>query len=310
MRWGAHLPLVDFGDGGARLGELCDVVCAARELGFDTVSANDHLLWRRPWLDGLTALSAVVEHATGMTMATSVALPAVRHPVVLAKSVATLAVLHNGPFIAGIGPGSGRADYAAVGVPFVERWRRFDEAARILRAVLRGENRLDASPDAMFAPVPDLAPQVWSASWGSALRLRAVADTADGWFASGYNTDPTRFAASRAQLDAELRRAGRDPAAFPDAIATMWLYVSSDAREAAAVVDDVLAPVLGRDPRTLARYLPVGTADHCITVLDAYARAGARRILLWPVRNPVRQLEMFAEHVAPHVPSVDSPRAF
>ena len=58
MRWGAHLPLVDFGDGGARLGELCDVVCAARELGFDTVSANDHLLWRRPWLDGLTALSA------------------------------------------------------------------------------------------------------------------------------------------------------------------------------------------------------------------------------------------------------------
>lgn len=73
MRWGAHLPLVDFGDGGARAGELCGYVRAARELGFDTVSANDHLLWRRPWLDGLTALSAVVEHAPGMTMATSVA---------------------------------------------------------------------------------------------------------------------------------------------------------------------------------------------------------------------------------------------
>jgi hypothetical protein len=38
-----------------------------------------------------------------------------------------------------------------------------------------------------------------------------------------------------------------------DAIATMWLYVTSNAREAAAVVDDVLAPVLGCDPRTLAR---------------------------------------------------------
>ncbi len=78
-----------------------------------------------------------------MTMATSVALPAVRHPVVLAKSLAILAVLHAGPFIAGIGPGSGRADYAAVGVPFPERWTRFDEAARILRAVLRGEDRID-----------------------------------------------------------------------------------------------------------------------------------------------------------------------
>ena len=60
---GAHLTLVDFGEGGARVGELCDYVSAARELGFDAVSAIDHLIWRRPWLDGLTALSAVVEHA-------------------------------------------------------------------------------------------------------------------------------------------------------------------------------------------------------------------------------------------------------
>ncbi len=88
-------------------------------------------------------------------LATSVALPAVRHPVVLAKSLATLAVLHAGPFIAGIGPGSGRADYAAVGVPFPERWTRFDEAALILQAVLRGEDRLDVGADAVFAPLPD-----------------------------------------------------------------------------------------------------------------------------------------------------------
>jgi hypothetical protein len=45
----------------------------------------------------------------------------------------------------------------------------------------------------------------------------------------------------------------------------------------------------------------VGRADHCITVLNAYARAGAHRILLWPVRNAVGQLENFAEQVAPHV---------
>jgi hypothetical protein len=81
----------------------------------------------------------------------------------------------------------------------------------------------------------------------------------------------------------------------------MWLYVASDPREAAAVVDDVLAPVLGRDPQTLAQDLPVGTADHCVAVLNAYARAGARRIMLWPVRDAVRQLGTFAEQVAPHV---------
>ena len=58
-------------------------------------------------------------------------------------------------------------------------------------------------------------------SWGSRFRLRDIAGTADGWFASGYNTDPARYAASRALLDAELRRAGsrgtteRDPSVEP-----------------------------------------------------------------------------------------------
>ena len=109
-----------------------------------------------------------------------------------------------------------------MGVPFPERWTRFDEAARILRAVLRGEDRLAVGPDAVFAPLPDPAPQVWVArSWGSRFRLRDIAGTADGWFASGYNTDPARYAASRALLDAELRRAGspgtteRDPSVEP-----------------------------------------------------------------------------------------------
>jgi hypothetical protein len=54
--------------------------------GFDIVSADDHLVWRRPWLDGLTTLASVAGSAGGMKLATSVALPAVRHPVVLAKS--------------------------------------------------------------------------------------------------------------------------------------------------------------------------------------------------------------------------------
>jgi alkanesulfonate monooxygenase SsuD/methylene tetrahydromethanopterin reductase-like flavin-dependent oxidoreductase (luciferase family) len=73
--------------------DLQEYVRVARDLGFDTVSANDHLVWHRPWLDGLTALAAVAGCATGMTLATTVALPAVRHPVVLAKALATLGVL-------------------------------------------------------------------------------------------------------------------------------------------------------------------------------------------------------------------------
>jgi alkanesulfonate monooxygenase SsuD/methylene tetrahydromethanopterin reductase-like flavin-dependent oxidoreductase (luciferase family) len=282
MRLGVHLPVADFGDGLPTACALRDYVLAARDAGFDTVAGNDHLRWRRPWLDGLSALAAVAADAGSMTLATTVALPVVRHPAVLAAALTSLAALHPGPVVAGIGPGSGRADYAAVGIPFAERWSRFDAAARELRGLLADTG-------------------IWYASWGSPARLRALAADADGWIASGYNARPSAYAAGRAALDGHLRAAGRDPAAFPDLIATVWLQVTDSAAEADDVLREVLAPALGRDPADLA-HLPVGPPEHCARVLADYAAAGARRVLLWPVRDGLRQLHRCAEEVMPHLP--------
>jgi alkanesulfonate monooxygenase SsuD/methylene tetrahydromethanopterin reductase-like flavin-dependent oxidoreductase (luciferase family) len=308
MRWGVHLPLVDFGGGPASVHDLQEYVRVARDLGFDTVSANDHLVWHRPWLDGLTALAAVAGCATGMTLATTVALPAVRHPVVLAKALATLGVLHSGPVIAGIGPGSSGDDYAAVGIPFGERWSRFDTAAVVLRGLLHGSDprELGLPAGLRITPLPARPPQIWIGSWGSTTRLRALAATADGWLVSGYNTDPHRYAECRGLLDTELWRVGRDPSTLPDMIATVWLHVSSTAHEASSVLAGLLAPTLRRDPRVLAARLPVGTPAHCAQVLTGYVRAGARRVLLWPVGDGVQQLRRFAEEVAPRVPAAGS----
>jgi alkanesulfonate monooxygenase SsuD/methylene tetrahydromethanopterin reductase-like flavin-dependent oxidoreductase (luciferase family) len=307
MDVGVHLPLADLGQGLPGGAELRAYTAAAARLGFTTVSANDHLVWRRPWLDGPTALASVAGSAGGMTLATSIALPAVRHPVVLAKAIASLAVLSDGPVIAGLGPGSSPDDYRAVGVPFDERWARFDEGLRLVRALLRGEptsgGRYYPAEGIRLDPLPATAPQVWFGSWGSDVRLRRMAAAADGWLASAYNTTPEGFAGARARLDEHLAAAGRDPAAFPDAVATAWMYVTHDADEAAHVLERVLAPLLGRDPDGLAAQLPVGSPEHCIDLLTAYAAAGAQRILLWPVHDPGRQLQIFAEEVRPSLPS-------
>jgi len=222
-----------------------------------------------------------------LTLATTVALPVVRHPAVLAAALTSLAALHPGPVVAGIGPGSGRADYAAVDIPFTERWSRFDAAARELRPLLA-----------------DTGLPLWYASWGSPERLRALAADADGWIASGYNARPSAYAAARATLDGHLRAAGRDPAGFPDLIATVWLQVTDSAAEADALLRDVLGPALGRDPADLV-HLPVGPPEHCARVLADYAAAGARRVLLWPLRGGLRQLHRCAEEVAPHLPTTD-----
>src|SRR5919201_1086438 len=92
---------MEFGHEGQSLARLHETVDAARDCGFAAVS-----------------------------------LVALRGPVPLAKVLVALDVLSAGRLIAGLGPGSSQRDYDAIGFPFEERWKSFDEAVRILRALL------------------------------------------------------------------------------------------------------------------------------------------------------------------------------
>ena len=113
---------------------LITFATTAQRLGFTTLTANDHLVYGRPWLDGPTALAAVMAAAPTVRLMTSVSLPVVRGPFALAKSLAAIDRLSGGRLDAGLGPGSSQADYALAGVPFDERWVRFDEAVSAMRA--------------------------------------------------------------------------------------------------------------------------------------------------------------------------------
>ena len=297
MDLGAHLPLADLGDGTPTIDELRDYVRAARDLGYAAVSANDHLVWRRPWLDGPTALAAVAGDAGSMTLATSITLPVVRHPVVVAKTLSTLGALTGSRVIAGLGPGSSRADYDAVGAPYDERWGRFDEAMSVVRTLVHGEAATAGAyygPAGPLAPVRQPAPEVWFGSWGSDRRLASLAAVADGWFASAYNATPTEYADARARLDGHVAAAGRDPSAFPDAIATAWALVTTSSAERERVLHDLLGPLLGRAPETLGN-LPIGSPAQCAEALAAYAEAGATLLLVWPLRDARAQLELLAD---------------
>jgi alkanesulfonate monooxygenase SsuD/methylene tetrahydromethanopterin reductase-like flavin-dependent oxidoreductase (luciferase family) len=296
MRLGVHLPLADLGEGLPTARDLQDYVGAARDLGYATVAANDHVVWTRPWLDGTAALASVAAVAGDMTLTTSVTLPVLRQPAVVAKTLTTLAILASGPVVGGLGPGSSRLDYEAIGIPFEERWARFDEALRLVRALVRGETATTGefyAGDFQLTPASDPPPPIWFASWGSDRRLAVMATLADGWLASAYNATPDQYAEARGRLDAHLRHAGRAPASFPDAVATTWLYITDSRDEAEHILVDVLAPTLGRDPELL-RHLPIGSAQYCAEVLAAYAAAGTHEVLIWPIRDSLQQLERCA----------------
>src|ERR1700735_105589 len=228
MDAGVHLPLIDFGGEGFSYRRLTETVDAARACGFGAVSANDHFLFSAPWLDGLTALAAVAGRSGGMKLVTTIALAALRGPVPLAKALVALDVLSGGRVIAGVGPGSSERDYDAVGIPYGDRWKRFDESVRILRALLRQQSPPDdtryfTAHDLVLRPAPaqDGGVPLWIGSWGSAAGLRRVARLGDGWLASAYNTTPDQFASANGLLDDELRRQGRHADQFPNDIGTV-----------------------------------------------------------------------------------------
>jgi probable F420-dependent oxidoreductase len=308
MEFGVHLPLLAFRGQAFSLSRLVDYAETAEQLGFTTLCANDHLTFSRPWLDSITALASILTKTPHMTLMTTVALPVVRGPVPLAKSLAALDVLSGGRLIAGVGPGSLPQDYALVGIAFEERWKRFEEAIKLLHSLLhrdappfRGQFYAEAATPLEPFPAQEPGVPIWIGSWGSEAGLRRVARLGDGWLASAYHVTPASFADALARLHQSLHQVGREPASFPHALGSMFYYVTEDRHLAEELLVEVLSPTLGRPVELLRERLPIGTPAQCAEKLRKLQAAGVQRVFLWPIEDEASQLARFHEQVLPQL---------
>ena len=308
MDYGAHLPVVDFGSHQFSVERLSEYAQTARDLGFKALSTNDHLISSLPWLDAPTALAAVLSHSGNMALGTSVLLPVVRGPVPMAKALAAIDLLSNGRLFVGVGPGSSARDYEIVNLDYQERWKRFDEAIRVLRALwstdgnyFTGRFYSTAGVDLQPKPLQRPTPPIWIGSWGSDAGLRRAARLGDGWLASAYNTMPDQFRIGLDKLGLDLTNAGRDPATFPNALVTMFMYITEDKATAERILSDVIGALLKRPVEQMRERLLVGPPDMCGQKLAAYKAAGVQRVFLWPVADELDQLTIFHQKVAPLV---------
>ena len=299
MDAGVHLPLVDFSGEGSRTAGSTETVDAARECGFAAVSANDHFLFSVPWLDGLTALAAVADRSGGMKLMTTRATLVGRRR--WPRRCRRWTALSGGRVIAGLGPGSSKADYEAMGVPFEQRWQRFDTAVRLIKAMLQPGPAGAARREAVAAAMAKPRDPAWIGSWGSQAGLRRVAWPGDGWLASAYNTTPEGFAADMKVLGGELERHHRPPGDFPNALVTMWAWITGSRPDAERALSGIVAPLVRRDPAELRGRICVGSAAECAELLSRYARAGCQRVHFWPLGDERRQIELIAGEVLPQV---------
>jgi len=299
---------MDFGGHPVTLDHLLRYARTAEQLGFDMLCANDHLVFEVPWLDGPTALAAVIEASGQMTLATTVALVAVRGPVPVAKALAAIDRLSGGRLLVAAGPGSSPGDYHSVGIDFGQRWARLDEAIRTLRVLwgtdpepFAGQFYSTAGIDLRPRPAQAGGPPIWIGSWGSDAGLRRVARLGDGWLASAYNTTPALFGEALTRLNGYLADHSKNPETFPNALATMWSYITENPSEADHIFRHRVLPAINRPGNLLRERLPIGSAGAVADLLAAFKAAGVKRVLLWPVADEARQLELFREKVAPAV---------
>ncbi len=165
-----------------------------------------------PW----SAISAMASVTRRLRFSTMIYILPLRHPLEVAKSVSTAAVLSGNRVVLGAGAGWMREEYDTLGVPFETRGKRFDEAIDVLRRVWSGDpvehhgeffafERLQMSP-APSQPIPIFIGGISKAA------LRRAARRGDGWLGSGHT--PDEAAELLRALAAQREQAGRSGEPF------------------------------------------------------------------------------------------------
>jgi probable F420-dependent oxidoreductase len=105
------------------------------------------------WLEPLTTLSVVAGMTSSIRLRTHVLLAALRRPIVLAKSAATLDVLSGGRLDLGVGVGWQREEYMAAGLQFEGRGRLLDHTLEVCQTLWRERRASYDSPELHFEAI-------------------------------------------------------------------------------------------------------------------------------------------------------------
>jgi probable F420-dependent oxidoreductase len=168
------------------------------------------------WLEPMTTLSVLAGMTTRIRLGTSILIAALRRPVVLAKSAATLDVLSGGRLDLGVGVGWQREEYEAAGLDFGRRGRTLDQTLELCQALWRDSRVSFDSPELRFEgihqmpkPVQPGGVPLWISGRVNDAVVRRLARFGSGWIPWG--DDATDLATSLPRLRERLADAGRDP---------------------------------------------------------------------------------------------------
>jgi len=238
-----------------QIGEL------AEELGYDGIVTGDHITIPKEigstypytklaesmgynpyavfttmdWLDAFTVLGLLVPVTKTVRLGTSVTIVPYRHPLDMARVVASLDVASGGRIIFGAGVGWMREEFELLGVPYKERAPRTREYLRVMQEVWSADSpRFDGQyvqidKDLHFAPRPVQKPHppIWVGGESTPALKRVVE------FGAGWHIGPVDIEDVRPRFD-ELRGLMEAAGRTYDELEITWM-VDTTRTDAAAI---------------------------------------------------------------------------
>jgi len=237
------------------LRRLVRMAIEAEEAGFDAVMVSEHVALgpgadelglpenprdyalpgnqdpSTPWPDPLALLAAVAAVTTRLRLVASSIIAPLRHPLLLAKQLATLDLLSEGRLVVQPTVSWHRPEYEALGVAFEERGELLDEHLVAWRALWRGspasfEGRHYRFADVSLEPKPfrEQGPALWFG--GAKVHDRLLRRLVE--YGSGFNPLGTPSDEDLERLRSAMAAAGRDPAELEMVGGTRGRFADAD----------------------------------------------------------------------------------
>ena len=234
---------------------LVRMAVEAEEAGFDAVMVSEHVVLgtgadelglpenprdyalpgnqdpSTPWPDPLTLLAAIAGVTTRLRLVASSIIAPLRHPVLLAKQLATLDLLSEGRLVVQPTVSWHRAEYDALGVAFADRGDLLDEHLAAWRALWRGSPASFEGRHYRFAdvslepkPFPEQGPALWFG--GEKVHERLLRRLVE--YGSGFNPLGTPSGEDLERLRSAMAAAGRDPAELEMVGGTRGTFADAD----------------------------------------------------------------------------------
>lgn len=284
--------------------KIADFCQAVETLGFHSLWAMERLFHNEASvLHPFTTLAWAAAVTSRVKLGTAVVLATLRHPLLLAKTAATLHYLSEGRFTFGISLGGRPEDFQALNIPIPHRPQRLEETIALMRQVWENpevsfHGRHFNVEGLVSGPRPTRPDDIPILLGGHVEPvLRRAATLADGWLPGAIGTwTPQQFREGWQSVLQYARKAGRQPAELANA---MLIYFSVDdtAEKARQPLDAYIPRYYGG--RFDADKCVYGSPAQCAEKLQAFFDAGVQTVILHLLEPSVRDLERVRREVIP-----------